>query len=129
MSQSSPVLTTPYEIARTFADAYASGDGEAAAELLHPDVHEREVVPGAIVDQVGPDAVIGEMRDFLAPYGDPEVLVHEVEPFGPKFRWTTRWRIRGGGESWLVEWHSFVTVADGLVTELDIVCSGRVPDA
>jgi hypothetical protein len=129
VTQQAPPVAAPYEVARAFADAYAAGDAAAIAPLLDPDAHEREVTPGTIVDQRGPEAIAGEMSAFLAPYDEPETLVHELEPLGDRFRWTTRWRLTGGDGPWLVEWHAFLTVADGVVTGLDIVCSGRVrPD-
>ena len=121
--------TSGLDVARAFADAYARGDAAAAAQWLAPDVQEREIVPGAIVDQRGREAVVAELRDFLRPYGPPEVLAHVVEPLGPLVRWSTRWRLRGAGEPRQVEWHAFLSVEDGLVTRLDAVCSGVVADA
>ena len=126
--------TRPLEVARAFADAYARGDAEAAAELLAPDVHEREIVPGGIVDQRGREAVVAEAVEFLRPYGQPEILAHVVEPLGPLVRWSTRWGLRGRGGTAQIEWHAFLTVENGLITRLDAVCSGVVagleaPDA
>lgn len=122
-------VATPLDVARTFADAYARGEAPEVAPLLAADVHEREITPGEIVDQHGRDAVIAEATTFLRPYGSPEVLSHVVEPLGHLVRWSTRWRLRSDDDaSWLIEWHAYVTVRDGLITNLDVVCSGRVAE-
>jgi hypothetical protein len=126
MTQQPKLVAAPLEVARAFADAYAAGDADGAARFLDANAHEREIVPGAFVDQRGREAIIGEMTDFLAPYDPPEVLLHEVEPLGGRIRWSTRWRLTGGDGPWLVEWHSLLTVEEEQVTALDIVCSGRV---
>jgi ketosteroid isomerase-like protein len=115
------------EVATAFADAYARGDAAAAARWLAPDVREREIAPTRIVDQRGRDAVVAELTEFLRPYGPPEILRHTVEPLGPLVRWSTRWLMRADGRSLEVEWHAFLTIQGGLVTRLDVVCSGLVP--
>ncbi|HWI09478.1 MAG TPA: nuclear transport factor 2 family protein [Solirubrobacteraceae bacterium] len=127
MSVPAPVAT-PLDVARAFADAYARGKAPEVALLLAIDVHEREITPGGIVDQRGRDAVIAEATAFLRPYAPPEVLSHVVEPLGHLVRWSTRWRIRSNDASWLIEWHAYLTVRDGLITNLDVVCSGRVAE-
>ena len=120
--------TSSVEVARAFADAYAGGDAAGVAERLAPDVREREIVPGTVVDQQGREAVVAELEAFLRPFGAPEILRNEVEPFGPLVRWSTRWRLHRDAERLLVEWHAFLTVQDGLVTRLDVVCSGVVAE-
>jgi hypothetical protein len=35
--------------------------------------------------------------------------------------------MRADGRSLEVEWHAFLTIQGGLVTRLDVVCSGLVP--
>ena len=127
MSVPAPVAT-PLDVARAFADAYARGEASEVAPLLAIDVHEREITPGGIVDQRGRDAVIAEATTFLGPYASPEVLSHAVEPLGHLVRWSTRWRLRSDDASWLIEWHGYLTVRDGLITNLDVVCSGRVAE-
>ena len=128
MSVPAPVAT-PLDVARAFADAYARGESTEVARLLAIDVHEREITPGEIVDQRGRDAVIAEATAFLRPYASPEVLSHVVEPLGHLVRWSTRWRLRADDDpSWLIEWHGYLTVRNGLITNLDVVCSGRVAE-
>ncbi len=117
------------DVARRFAEGYARGNAPEVASLLALDVHEREITPGGIVDQRGRQAVVAEATDFLRPYGRPEVLHHVVEPLGELVRWSTRWRLRSADQAWLIEWHAFLTLEDGLITKIDTVCSGRVADA
>ena len=122
-------VATPLDVARAFADAYARGEATEVARLLAIDVHEREITPGEIVDQRGRDAVIAEATAFLRQYASPEVLSHVVEPLGHLVHWSTRWRLRTDDDaSWLIEWHGYLPVRDGLITNLDVVCSGRVAE-
>lgn len=130
MSQTSYMAADPVEIGRAFTGAYTKGEWSSAAALLSPDVHERGLIPGVgLIELRGPDAVVAEGREFLAPYGRPEVLLDEVKPFGQLVRWSARWRLHDSVGSWLVEWHAFLTIEEGAVTALDMVCSGRLAEA
>lgn len=114
------------DVGRAFAEAYAAGDLAQVARLLHPAVREREIVPGAVIEQHGPDAVVQEVSGFIAAHGEAETLQLRVEALGPLVSWSTRWRM--GRASRVVEWHAFLTVEDGLVTGIDAVCSGMVAE-
>lgn len=116
------------DVGRAFAEAYAAGDRARVASLLHPAVREREIMPGAVIEQHGPDAVVHEVSAFIAAHGEPETLQLRVEALGPLVSWSTRWRMGRPGASRVVEWHAFLTVEDGLVTGIDAVCSGLVAE-
>lgn len=120
--------STAVDVGRAFAQAYAAGDRVEVARLLHPSVREREIVPGAVIEQQGPDAVVQEVSEFIAAHGEPETLELRVEALGPLVSWSTRWRMGRGAAAPIVEWHAFLTVQDGLVSRIDAVCSGLVPE-
>ncbi len=128
MSVPAPVAT-PLDVARAFADAYARGEASEVAPLLASDVHEREITPGGIVDQRGRDAAIAEATTFLRPArrrrSCPTLSNRQVTSSDGR----PGWRLRSHDASSLIEWHGYLTVRDGLITNLDVVCSGRVADA
>lgn len=129
MSETTITETSALEVVRTFADAYAHGDAAPAAHLLHPDVQEKAVVAGGYeVDARGRDAILAELDEFLAPYGRPEIVHQSIEPIGPYFRWSLRWRLQKGDETSLLDKLTFVTAEDGLITRFDVACTGRMPE-
>lgn len=129
MPQSTTTVRNPLEVARAFTDAYARGETASVAHLLHSQIHERAVVAGGYdVDVRGRDAYLAEIRDSLAPYQPPVILHHSVEPVGHLFRWSLRWRLSEAGNTTLIDKHAFLTIENGLVTRVDEVCTGKLPE-
>ncbi|MEX2196810.1 MAG: nuclear transport factor 2 family protein [Thermoleophilaceae bacterium] len=112
-----------------FAEAYAAGDEVRLETLLAPDVRQREIAPGEIVKLRGAPEVLREAREFLAAYDSHETLAVDVERVGERVRAGTRWRLRRGDDAWIVEWWEFLTVDDGRISAIDVVCSGAVREA
>lgn len=111
-----------------FAEAYAAGDEVRLETLLAPDVRQREISPTEIVKLRGATEVLREAREFLAGYDSHETLAMDVERMGERVRAGTRWRLRRGGETWVVEWWEFLTVHHGRISAIDVVCSGAVQE-
>lgn len=129
MSQSTTTVRNPLEVARVFTDAYARGDTASVAHLLHSQIHERAVVAGGYdVDVRGRDAYLAEIRDFLTRHQEPVILHHSVEPVGNLFRWSLRWRLHEDGNAVLIDKHAFLTIENGLITRVDEVCTGKLPE-
>lgn len=121
---------TALETATEFARAYAEGDYERVRELVSSDVLlEREINPGGHIDLRGPDELIAEARQFTGRYGDPEVLELTVEMAGPLVRVINRWRHRRLGQPMLCDFYELLRIEDGRVTQIDLVCSGAVPES
>lgn len=116
------------QIAAEFARAYAAGDYDRVRELVTEDVLEREINPGGYVEFRGPIELIEEAREFIAKYGDPEVLELAVEPAGPLVRVINRWRLRRDGEPVLCDFYELLTVQGARVARIDVVCSGTIPE-
>lgn len=109
-----------------FAEAYAAGDEHRLESLLAPDVCQREITPGEVVRLRGAAEVLREARDFRRRYDSCETVSVDVVRLGERVRAGTRWRMRRGEESWLVEWWEFLTVEGGRIIAIDVVCSGAV---
>lgn len=116
------------EIAEEYASAYAEGDYERVRQLVAPDVLEREINPGGYVEFRGPDELIDEAREFTGKYGDPEVLELTVERAGTLVRVINRWRLRRDGKPVLCDFYELLTVEGNKVAQIDLVCSGTIPE-
>jgi hypothetical protein len=117
------------ETGRAFAAAYAAGDEEQLRRLLHPRVHEREIVPGAVVEPRRAETTIEELRAFRAAWEGIEVLVNEARPVGDLVRWSARWRVHRDARVGIVEFHALLGIQGGRIRTLDAVCSGVRPES
>jgi hypothetical protein len=120
--------TQMLDTGRAFAEAYASADYAAAEALLDPDVRYREITPSRIVETTGRTPVLDEVREFLDRYESHETLELEAARVGGRIGARTRWRLRAGGDVEVVEWCEYMTVRDGRIAALDVVCSGPMPE-
>ena len=119
---------TALEIAAEFARAYAEGDEGRVRELVTADVIEREINPAGYIEFRGPDELIAERREFTGRYGEPEVLELSTESAGPLVRVINRWRHSHAGEPGLCDFYELLRIEDGRVAQIDLVCSGVVPE-
>ena len=119
---------TALEIGTEFARAYANGDYERVCELVASDVIEREINPRGYIELRGPDELIAEAREFTGRYGDPEVLELTTEMAGPLLRVINRWRLRREGVPVLCDFYELLRIEDGRIGQIDLVCSGVVPE-
>lgn len=119
---------TALEAGTEFARAYADGNYERMRELVAPDVVQREINPGGYIELRGPDELIAEAREFTDRYGEPEVLELTSEMAGPLVRVINRWRLRRVGVPVLCDFYELLRVEGGRVGQIDLVCSGVVPE-
>lgn len=119
---------TALEVGTEFARAYADGDYERARELVASDVLEREINPRGYIELRGRDELIAEAREFTGRYGEPEVLELTIEMAGPLVRVINRWRLRREGVPVLCDFYELLRIEDGRVGQIDLVCSGTVPE-
>lgn len=120
---------TALDVGSEFARAYAEGDFERVRELVAPDVLEREINPGGYIELRGPDELIAEARDFTGRYGAPEVLELTPETAGPLVRVLNRWRLHWEGQPVLCDFYELLRIESGRVAQIDMVCSGVLPEA
>jgi hypothetical protein len=111
-----------------FAEAFAAADEDRLEALLASDVRQRGVTGGEILRLRGAPEVVRQARDFLSRYDSHEILALDVESVGERIRAGTRCRMRRGEQAWIVEWWEFLTVEDGRIREIDMLCSGPVEE-
>lgn len=119
---------TALEVGAEFARAYAQGDYERVRELVAIDVLEREINPRGYIELRGPDEIIAEARAFTDCYGKPAVLELTTEMAGPLVCVINRWRLRKAGEPVLCDFYELLRVKDRRVAQIDVICSGVVPE-
>jgi hypothetical protein len=120
---------TALDVGAEFARAYADGDFERVRDLVAADVLEREVNPAGYVELRGPDELIAEARDFTGRYGEPEVVELTAETAGPLVRVINRWRLSWQGDPVLCDFYELLRIESGRVAQIDMVCSGVLPEA
>jgi hypothetical protein len=128
-----PIATTPDVLARPAArlvEAVASRDFAALGELMDPEVWMRALLPRQLVELRGADQVLAA---FTVWYGGatnvtPLALDHDV--VGGKERATYRFVLTpdwAPGTEHLIEQTAFLSVRDGRIRKIDLVCTGFMP--
>ncbi|HSJ73302.1 MAG TPA: nuclear transport factor 2 family protein [Miltoncostaeaceae bacterium] len=121
------VLATP---GARLVEALASRDFAALGELMDPTVWMRALLPRQLVERRGAGEVLAA---FAAWYGGatdltPVALDHDV--VGGKERATYRFVLTpdwAPGTEHLIEQMAFLSVRDGLIRKIDLVCTGFMP--
>jgi hypothetical protein len=116
------------EVAESFLQALAAADWSGVEAQLAPDVRLRALVPRAVREDEGPDAVVGRFKFWWAELDDFRLVDSSVEPFAGQVRVT--YRLAGTDAEdgpIVVEQQCYFTVADGAIARINSVCSGFQP--
>ncbi len=104
-------------------------DFQALAGWLHPEVRMRALLPGGPVEVLGRAGVVARMRAWFAGCDAHEALESGTGRVGPRAYGFWRLRVRENGRWYAVGQHAYAVLDDeGLVTGLDLLCSGFHPD-
>jgi len=119
---------TGTQVGERFLDALEAQDFDAAAELFAPDGRLRALVPQALRDDEGPDAVANRFRFWWDGLAELELLEREAARFHDRTRIRYRWRGRDPEDGWVeVEQEGYLRLdADGRIAVMNVVCSGFV---
>jgi ketosteroid isomerase-like protein len=116
------------QVAERFVDALARGDWDAIEGLLAPDVRLRALVPAALREEEGREAVVGRFRFWWAGIEGLRALDSGIEPMANQVR--VHYRLAGTDPDdgpVVVEQQCYFTVADGSIAKINSVCSGFQP--
>ena len=111
-----------------FLRSLETRDYEGLAHALTPTARLRALVPTALREAEGPDAIVERFRIWTGDLGDYQFSAGEPEDVLGQVR--LRYRFRGvDAEDGLVEseQHVYATVEDGRISALNLVCSGFKP--
>lgn len=111
-----------------FLDALAARDFEGLADCFTPDAKLRALVPTRVREDDGPEAIAERFRFWVGEIEDFRLSESDVEPVADRVR--VRYRLEGKDPEdgvGLMEHHGYLTLADGRIEALNLVCSGFRP--
>ena len=114
--------------AERFVAALGAADWEATRALLADDVRLRALVPSALREQEGPDAVVERFKYWWDGLEDFRLLDSGIEPIAGQVR--VRYRLAGTDAEdgpVMVEQCCYLTVENGRIAKINSVCSGFQP--
>jgi hypothetical protein len=116
--------------AATFVAALAERDFDRLAGALAPDVRMRALIPPGPVELSGAEPAAARFATWFGGAEGLELAHSGSDEVGDRLHVFYRLRVKKPGEPWrIVEQHLFCALEDGLVSALDLVCSGFRPDA
>lgn len=115
----------PRAVASAFVDAVTARDFAAARSVLADELTMRMLVPGGLMNDVGADAAISRISSWFTDADPFEVHFSSADEVEGRAAVTYRLRLRKPGGWYLIEQHLMLDVdADGLITAIDLLCSG-----
>ena len=118
------------DTARDFMQALLDRDYVSLAELLAPDVWFRALLPRRLVEANDASTAVETLRDWFGKAIAFEVLDSDHHEVGSRHQLRYRFRLR---PDWAPDqWHDIeqmasIRVRDGLISRVDIVCTGFHP--
>ena len=111
-----------------FLAALATRDWPAIRECLSPNIRLRALVPTAVREADGPDAVIDRFKYWWADLEDFRMLDSSVAEMADRFH--VRYRLAGLDREdgpVVVEQQCYFVLEDGMIGTINSVCSGFRP--
>jgi hypothetical protein len=127
-----PISPTRASPGRRLLDGLSARDFAAVEQLLTADVWLRALLPRHLDEHFGPAETTAAFRTW---YGDAtafEVVALDHHAVAGKQRVSYRFRLRPdwAPETWhLIEQVAFLSVHDGLIRKIDLVCTGFMPES
>lgn len=115
---------------RRYLDALAARDWATLDQLVAPDVWLRALLPRHLDDHFGAAQTLGALRTWYGGATAFEVMALDHDAVGHKERVRYRFLLR---PDWapttrhLIEQQAYLSIADGLVRKIDLVCTGFMP--
>lgn len=112
----------------TLLAALAQRDFAQLEACLDPMVRFRALTPSRLYEAVGASETVGYARRWFGEADSFEVLAAESDHVAGRQRLSYRFRLHDEDGWQVIEQHVFADVRAGLVTALDVLCSGFRPD-
>ncbi|HVS68440.1 MAG TPA: hypothetical protein VHE56_07810 [Mycobacteriales bacterium] len=115
-------------VAEAFAQAVAAKDHDRIRELMGPDLDWRAMTPRKIWEASDAEGVIDAVKVWFGDTDDIERLeAVETDSFADRERVGYRLRINNPDGEHLVEQQAYLTLQDGKIAWMRIMCSGYRP--
>src|SRR5688572_23610130 len=116
-------------VGEQFAEALAGKDYARIVQLLDPDVDFRALTPRRAWQATGPDQVVSEILTTWFGENDHIDEILGVETGEVVDRESVSYRFRGHDEdgSYIVEQQAYLTVENGRIAWMRVLCSGMRP--
>ena len=122
---------TGTQVAERFLDALEALDFDAAAELFDDDGRLRALLPEAVREEEGADAIANRFRFWWDALDDLQLIDRHAERLHDRTAIHYRLRGRDTEDGWIeVEYRGFLRLgAENRIAAMNVVCSGFVPVA
>ncbi len=112
-----------------FVSALAGRDSERIARCLHPEVQLRALVPSGFQESQGVTAVMARLQSWFGQAESIEILKKEVYHVADRLRIHYRFLERySDSDSEIIEQDAYCDVRRGLISAIDFLCSGHLPE-
>jgi hypothetical protein len=128
MRPSSVTESSPSDPGTAFVAALAARDFAQLAGILAPDMRMRALIPPGPVELSGADAAAARFSTWFGAAEELDVVASGSEELADRLHVFYRLHVKRPDEPrTVIEQHLFCAVDAGLVTALDLVCSGFRP--
>lgn len=122
-------LSSATDPGAAFVAALAERDFSRLAGVLSPSARMRALIPPGPIELSGAEPAAAKFASWFGSAEGFELVRSAADPIGDRFHVWYRLRVKRNGNPWqLVEQHFFCSLEDGLITALDLVCSGFRPE-
>lgn len=122
-----PGLVEIASVPEEFLDALAARDFDRLGSLMGPGVRFRALIPSGVAEEGTPSGVGNRFKEWFGDVDGLRVVRREVEPVSDRVRLSYRLRFRTAKGERVAEQYAFLTVADGKVSSINLLCSGFRP--
>lgn len=117
------------EPATTFLEALVARDFERLAACIAPSARARLLLPRGAEDVLGRDRIVARIAGWFGGATEFQILARGHDEVGDRRRLSWRVRLVRDGRTWeVIEQVAFVDVGPDGIHELDLLCSGFMPE-
>ena len=122
-------LSSATDAGAAFVAALAERDFGRLADVLAPGARMRALIPPGPIELHGAEQAAAKFASWFGSAEGFELLRSVTDEVGDRIHVSYRLRVKRTGNPWqVVEQHLFCSLEDGLITALDLVCTGFRPE-
>ncbi len=122
-----PVSDDYFQVGESWAQAIEAKSFKHIAQFCQPDVRSRLMTPNRYATLESADALAAKIQQWFEESDTIKIQEVRIQPVGDKVAISYRLTLRERGEWLEVEQQIFGILKDGLLSQLDLLCSGFRP--